>query len=126
MPDRNLAPQEFSEGFKEKVLKIAEENGLAINPKNMFKVGWMQEHGGRCFCDPFSDRVCPCKNMYEDIQRFKGNCLCGVFVTHEKLKEIMSRKPPKKLTEEEKKSLKEKAKLKAKQSKLLFDKISKK
>lgn len=126
MPDRNLAPQELVEGFKEKSLKFAEEHGLAVNPKNLFKVEWMQEHGGRCFCDPFSNRICPCKNMNEDIQRFNGNCLCGVFMTYKKLKEILGRKPSKQLTEEEKKNLKIRAKLKAEQSKLLFDKIIKK
>lgn len=125
MPDRSLAPQELVVEFKEKVVKCAEENDLDLNPKNMFKVEWMEEHGGRCFCDPFSDRRCPCKNMLEDIKRFNGNCLCAVFMTHERLKELLSRKPPKQLTDEEKKIRKANAKIKAKLSKQLFKKIKK-
>jgi len=126
LPDRNLAPQIAAEGFKERVEAFAKQHDLDINPKNLFKVEWMQTHGGLCFCDPFSDRRCPCSSVFDDIGKFNGYCLCSVFYTHDKFKELQNRKPAKKLSPEEKRARKKRSVEKAKESKKLFDRLTKK
>lgn len=125
MPSRDLAPQGKVEGLREKLEIFAKENELQIFEKNAFKIDWMIEHQGKCFCD-WQARSCPCKNVFQDLKTFNGNCLCCVFVTPEKLK-ILS-KPRKTVTRssEEKKQYKEKMRAKQQANEKLFDKLFKK
>ncbi len=70
-----------------KLEKYAEEHNLLIDPHYIFKIQWMEEHGGRCFCDWESDRRCPCSHCLDDLIRFNGNCMCSILITPEKLKQ---------------------------------------
>lgn len=125
MPSRELAPLGKTENLQEQLEAFAKTNGLLIFDKNRWKITWMAEHHGKCFCD-WQNRSCPCKTMFQDLKTFNGNCLCGVFVTPEKLK-ILS-KPRKTVvrTPEEKQKYKEDMKAKQRKNEKLYNKLFKK
>jgi len=106
----------------------AEKHGFVINDHYDRKLEWMEQHGGRCFCDPFTERRCPCGSMFDDMERFGGGCLCGVFMTPERYLRFQKshEKPGKTLSEEEKKERKAKRQKKYRESLKLFGKIIKK
>ena len=125
MPGRDLAPKGKVEYLRERIEAFAKENSLVIFEKNAFKIDWMIEHEGRCFCD-WQNRKCPCDNVFQDIAKFNGNCLCCVFATGEKA-EILSK--PRKIvvrTPEEMKAYKEKMKQKQADNEKLFTKLFRK
>ena len=68
-----------------KLIAYAKEHDLAIDRKLSHKVDWMEEHNGVCFCDWESGRVCPCGNIGSDFDKYNGQCLCGLLLTHERL-----------------------------------------
>lgn len=125
MPSRDLAPEGKVENLRQKLETFAKENSLLILEKNAWKIDWMAEHQGKCFCD-WQNRVCPCGNVFQDLQRFNGNCLCCVFVTEAKLKVLNKPRKIVARTLEEQKAYKEKLKTKQKQNELLFNKLFKK
>lgn len=125
MPSRELAPLGKTENLQEQLEAFAKTNSLLIFDKNRWKITWMAEHQGKCFCD-WQNRSCPCKTVFQDLKTFNGNCLCGVFVTPEKLK-ILS-KPRKTVvrTPEEKQKYKEDMKAKQRKNEKLYNKLFKK
>jgi len=79
-----LAPPGKAESLRPRLEEFAKNNELFLNPKVDWKIGWMEEHQGRCFCD-WEKRFCPCEYALEDLERFNGICLCGVLCTKQKL-----------------------------------------
>ena len=57
----------------------AKEHGFVINEYAKKKIEWMRTHSGHCFCSPIERTCCPCDNVYEDMKRFSGRCLCRLF-----------------------------------------------
>ena len=102
---REDAPVEFDGDLKSRVKAHAEKYGFIINDHYNSKMDWMEQHGGRCFCDPFTERRCPCDSMFEDMKRFGGGCLCSVFMTPERFARFQkSHETPKTVVSEEEKS----------------------
>lgn len=87
------APEGRVSHLREKLEKFAEKHNLVINEAYAWKIEWMANHEGRCACD-WIHRKCPCPQIFQDLTRFKGNCLCRVFFTRERLDQL--RKNPKK------------------------------
>jgi hypothetical protein len=121
-----LAPQGPAQNLRPRLEEFANNNELFLNPKFDWKITWMEEHQGRCFCD-WEKRSCPCEHALEDLKRFNGICLCGVLCTKEKLlyyqKTMQSPKP---LTPDEKRATKERLKREQKANLKLFDSVTKK
>lgn len=84
---RSEAPREKVR-LKRKLRKYAKEHGLLVDYHVNKKVKWMEQHGGRCFCDWDSDRRCPCTHVQDDLVEFNGTCLCGALVTRDKMKRL--------------------------------------
>ena len=91
MPLTSEAPTGTVEDLHEKLRNFAEEKGLVIWEKRLWKIDWMSQHQGRCACD-WVHRVCPCPEIDQDLQRFNGNCMCRVFFTPERLAELTAQK----------------------------------
>ena len=125
MPSRNLAPMGKVEHLRETLETFAKEHGLLIFEKNSFKIDWMAEHQGKCFCD-WQNRTCPCQFLFEDLAKFKGNCLCAVFVTTARANILNKPRKTKVRTQEEERGYKEIMKQKQKQNLVLYDKLFKK
>lgn len=68
-----------------KLIEYAKEHGLEIDTKLSHKVDWMEDHNGVCFCDWDSGRICPCGNIGSDFDKYNGQCLCGLLLTHKRL-----------------------------------------
>lgn len=103
MPDRNDAPLGKVDVWK-KLLAYAEERGLAIDHAYDHKVEWMEAHKGVCFCDWDSGRVCPCTKASSDFDKYNGQCLCGLLLTHKRLA-MKIKNHERKLVRDEKKRL---------------------
>ena len=89
---RELAPEEHVPDLEERVRSFAEEKGLVLNENVKNKLDWMKHHGGRCFCDWESERRCPCNHVFEDMDEFKGSCLCNLLMTPEKYRRYIKQK----------------------------------
>jgi hypothetical protein len=98
---------------------------LFLNPKFDWKIGWMEEHQGRCFCD-WEKRFCPCEHALEDLKRFGGICLCGVLCTKDKLLYYQKVRKTEPASPEEKKAAKERLKLQKKKNETAYQHIFKK
>jgi len=83
MPSRELAPKGNVEGLRKKLEDYALEHGLFIHETNAWKIEWMEEHQGRCYCD-WENRFCPCQHIMEDLKTFNGVCHCALLCTKEK------------------------------------------
>ena len=118
---RNEAPEKDVEVWP-KLLKYAEEHNFVIDYHYKHKVEWMEKHGGVCFCDWQSGRVCPCKNVMSDMNKYNGQCLCGLLCTKERLEQKEKQRKNKKIYVVDK----EKNKQKVKKTISLFNKIFKK
>jgi hypothetical protein len=97
MPLTIDAPEGKVEGLHEKLEAFAKEKGLVIWDERRWKIDWMSEHNGCCACD-WTHRVCPCKEIDQDLNRFNGNCMCRVFFTPERLAEMTAQKTKIELT----------------------------
>ena len=103
MTDRNNAPLGHVE-IMSKLIAYAEENNIAVDHAFDHKVKWMEEHNGVCFCDWESGRVCPCGRIDSDFDKYNGQCLCGLLLTHDRLK-MKNDNHARKLARDEKKRL---------------------
>lgn len=97
------------------------EHGLSIDHHYDHKVEWMEKHGGLCFCDWESGRVCPCENVMSDLNKYNGQCLCGLLCTKERLEQKEKQRKNKKVHVVDK----EKDIERAKETRSLFNKIFK-
>jgi hypothetical protein len=125
MPSKDLAPQGRVPDLRKRLQEFAEKNSLFLNPKFDWKIAWMEEHEGRCFCD-WENRFCPCGQALEDLKRFNGCCHCGVLCTEEKLHYYLTQKPRKKPSPEEAKERKAKLKERQKENEKVYDRLFKK
>jgi hypothetical protein len=125
VPSRDLAPTGKVQHLRETLEAFAKDNGLLIFEKNAFKIEWMAEHQGKCFCD-WQHRACPCKTVFQDLKTFNGNCLCTLFCTEEKLKVLSRARKTVVKSPEEQKAYKEQLKQKQRSNEKLFEKLFKK
>lgn len=117
------APPGKDEQLRDRLKRFAEENNLVISEYVDKKLRFSETHMGVCFCDPLNRLKCPCDNVWDDIKRYNGRCLCRVLwkpdiyykwkqqkaKTKSKDKQKKA-KPIKKLSAEEKKSARKKIK----------------
>jgi hypothetical protein len=120
-----LAPQGAAQNLRPRLEEFAKNNELFLNPKFRWKIEWMEQHQGRCFCD-WEKRFCPCEHALEDLKRFNGVCLCGVLCTKDKLLYYQTVRRAKPLSPEEKKATKERLRREQKANQELFARITKK
>lgn len=123
MPSRDLAPKVKVTGLRKRIEAFAQAHGLFINEKNAWKITWMSNHEGRCYCD-WQNRRCPCHMVMQDLHRFNGRCLCRVLWTKEALEkqQKIKRKPSKKKTAADKVADRKKQKQNVELFKKLFQK----
>ena len=105
-----------------KLIEYAKDHNLVIDYGYTHKVEWMEKHGGLCFCDWKSGRVCPCNNVMSDLNKYNGQCLCGLLCTAERLKQKEKQRKNKKVYVTDK----EEYKRKYEEAKAMFNKILKK
>ena len=65
--------------LRNRIKEYAEEHNFIVSDFVEKKIKWSQCHGGRCFCSPFERVKCPCDNVYEDMKKYNGRCLCRLF-----------------------------------------------
>jgi len=65
--------------LRNRIKEYATEHNFVISDFVNKKIKWSETHSGRCFCSPFERVKCPCDNVYEDMKKYNGRCLCRLF-----------------------------------------------